>query len=275
MRGLSKMRTIYPAAAAALLIGASAQAAPVKIAAQQSTITYSTTAGTTSGFGNYARATSTVVYDAATDTYTVRDTGSLTTTSSFGPSDVNSGASNSEFTVYSKNGGNETFRRLNQGAGNPVIQLTYVDYGEWKRSTTSGGTTSVNDTYLVFGSKTPGASVPRTGSATYNTIYDGTFVDTHGAHALGGNGSMTANWASASLSYTATITGVPSGSLAFAGSDSINFQRDSFTTSTSNSTSGYTLSQYGNFYGPAAQEVGGLFRLTGQSGNGQGAFVGK
>jgi hypothetical protein len=266
------MRTIYPAAAAVLLLSVSAQAAPTKIAAQQSTIKYSTTGATTSNYGNYARATSTVVYDPATDTYTVRDTGSLTTTSSFGPADVNSGASNTEFTVYSKNGGTETFRRLNQGAGNPVIQLTYVDYGEWKRSTTTGGTTSVNDTYLVFGSKTPSASVPRTGSATYNTIYDGTFVDTNGAHALGGNGSMTASWATASLSYSATINGVPSGSLAFAGSGSINFQTDSFTTS--NTSGAYTLKQYGNFYGPSAQEVGGLFHLNGGGGNGQGAFVG-
>lgn len=267
------MRTIYPAAAAALLIGVSAQAAPTNVPAQQSTITYSTTGGVTSYYGNYARATSKVVYDPATDTYTIRDTGSPTTTSTFGPSDINSGASNSTFTVYSKNSGNETFRLLNQGAGNPVIQLTYVDYGEWKRTTTSGGTTSVNDTYLVFGSKTPGASVPRTGSASYSTIYDGTFVDKNGGHALSGTGSMTANWGSASLNYNATINGVPAGSLAFSGSGSINFASDSFTTV--NSTSGYTLTQYGNFYGPAAQEVGGLFHLSGgRAGNGEGAFVG-
>ena len=30
----------------------------------------------------------------------------------------------------------------------------------------------------------------------------------------------------------------------------------------------------GNFYGPAAQEVGGLFRITGNNGQGQGAIVG-
>ena len=39
-------------------------------------------------------------------------------------------------------------------------------------------------------------------------------------------------------------------------------------------TSGYTLSQYGNFYGPAAEEVGGLFKLSNRYGQGQGAFVG-
>jgi len=258
------MRIIYPAASAALLIGVSAQAAPTNVPAQQSTIKYSTTGGVTSYFGNYARATSTVVYDPATDTYTIRDTGSLTTKSTFGPTGTTSG----NFTIYSKNGGSETFRLLNKAA----VGLTYVQYGEWRRSSTTNGTTSVNDTYLVFGSKTPGASVPRTGSASYNTTYDGTFVDKNGAHALSGAGGMNANFAVGSLGYTATINGVPSGSLAFSGAGSINFRSGAF--STTNSTDGYTLNQNGNFYGPSANEVGGLFHLSSRTGNGQGAFVG-
>ena len=264
------MRITYPAAAAALLIGASAQAAPTNVPAQQSTIKYSTTGGVTSGFGNYARATSTVVYDPVADTYTIRDTGSLTTKSTFGPGDVSS--SSATFTTYSKNGGNETFRLLNKGAGNPVIQLTYVQYGEWRRSSTASGTTSVNDTYLVFGSKTPRAAVPRTGSASYSTVYDGTFVDKAGEHALSGTGGISADWAAGTLSYTANINGVPSGALAFAGNGSINFRSVGFTTSTT--SSGYSFNQYGNFYGPNAEEVGGLFRLWNRTGAGQGAFVG-
>lgn len=260
------MRSIYLAAVAALLTGVSAQAAPTNLSGQQSTITYSTKSGVTSGFGNYARATSAVVYDPATDTYTVRDTGSLTTTSTFGPSDISSTSGN--FTIYSKNGGTETFRLLNKSA----VGLTYVDYGEWKRSSTTSGTTSVNDTYLVFGNKTPRAAVPRTGSASYTTMYDGNLVDKNGEHALGGTGSMTANWGTGSLNYTATITGAPAGTLNFAGNGSINFRSAGFTTTTT--SGGYSFAQYGNFYGPAANEVGGLFRLWNRTSAGQGAFVG-
>jgi hypothetical protein len=259
-------------AAAALLISVSAQAAATNLPGQQSTVKYSTKSGVTSGFGNYARATSSVVYDPATDTYTIRDTGSLSTTSAFGPGDINAGASNAEFTVYSKNGGTETFRLLNQGAGNPVIQLTYVQYGEWLRSSTSNGTTSVNDTYLVFGSKTPAASVPRTGSASYNTIFDGSFIDKNGSHALGGNGTLTAYFGTGSLDYTANISGVPSGALAFSGSGSINFRSAGF--SANGASGGYQFNMNGNFYGPAYQEVGGLFRLWNRTGQGEGAFVG-
>ena len=266
------MRTIYLAAAVVLLTGVAAQAAPTNLSGQQSTITYSTNSGVTSGFGNYARATSTVVYDPATDTYTIRDTGSVDHEIRLSaPGNISS--SNGTFTNYSKNGGSETFKLLNKGAGNPTIQLTYVQYGEWKRTSTSNGTTSTNDTWLVFGNKTPRNSVPRTGSGSYNTIYDGKFVDKNGEHALerhrqhdGPLGHLP-RW-----SYTANINGVPSGALAFAGSGGINFKAASFTTITS--SGGYSFSQYGNFYGPTANEVGGLFRLWNRNGAGQGAFVG-
>ena len=37
---------------------------------------------------------------------------------------------------------------------------------------------------------------------------------------------------------------------------------------------GYKMDVNGNFYGPGAQEVGGLFRITGNGGNGQGVIAG-
>lgn len=287
------MRITCSAAGAALLIGVSAQpalattvtftntgnltigstsygtatpytTAPTNnVAAQQSTITYSTTSGVSSYFSNYARATSSIVYDPVANTYTIRDTGNPTLKSTFGPTGTASG----NFTVYTKSA-TETFRVLNKSA----VSLTYVDFGEWKRSSTSGGTTSSNDTYLVWGNKTPKGAL--TGSATYTTLYDGSFIDKNGAHALDGNGGITANFGSGMLSYTATINGVPVvGPLAFAGNGVISSRTQSFTTS--NSTSGYTLSQYGDFYGPHGEEVGGLFRLSGGSkGSGEGAFAG-
>src|SRR5689334_633536 len=179
------MRTALTAATAALLISVSAQAAPTNVPAQQSTIKYSTTGGVTSGFGNFARATSTVVYDPVTNTYTIRDTGSLTTKSTFGPSGTSSG----NFIIYT-NSPTETFRVYKQS----TIGLTYVDFGEWRRSSTANGTTSVNDTYLVWGAKTARGDLPVSGSASYNTIYDGNFVDKNGAHALSGSGGLTADF---------------------------------------------------------------------------------
>lgn len=276
------MRVLIPAAAAALLFATTAGAAPVNVPAWQSTIKYSTTSTGASGFGNYARATSKVVYDAATGTYTLRDTGSLTTTSVFAPANIDATASDATFTVYRKTSGStvETFRRLNQSVSNPLIVLSYVDYGQWRRATTSGTTTSVNDTYVVFGSKTPIASIPRTGSAAYSTALDGTFVNKDGAYAVSGSGNLTANFAGATIAYDATATGtkeVGSGSIAFGsmtGTGSISFRSGVFTGHGVADTEGYKLDVTGNFYGPAAQEIGGLFRITGNLGQGEGAIVG-
>src|SRR5205085_4612868 len=129
-----KMRifnSVTASAVALFLASGTAHAAPTNIPAMQSTIKYSKTATAASYFSNYARATSTVVYDPATSTYTIRDTGSLTTKSSFGPANILS--SNSSFVTYKK-GTNETFRLLNNNASNPVIVLTYVHYGQWRRT---------------------------------------------------------------------------------------------------------------------------------------------
>jgi hypothetical protein len=206
LREGQKMRIINGVAVATAAVcfsAAAAQAAPVKVPALQSTIKYSTTSASASGFGNYARATSTIVYDAATGTYTLRDTGSLTTTATFGPSNLVSSSGN--FSTYGT--ATNSFRRLNQSPTNTLIVLSYVDYGQWRRTSTANGVTSVNDTYVVFGSKTPTANIPRTGSATYSTVLDGTFVNKTGAYAVAGDGSLTANFAGGTIVYDATATG--------------------------------------------------------------------
>lgn len=270
------MRVVIPAAAAALLMGVSAQAAPTNVPALQSTVKYSTTSTGASGFGNYARATSKVVYDPAAGTYVLRDTGSLTTKATFGPSNLVSSSGN--FSTYGT--ATNSFRRLNQSASNTLIVLSYVDYGQWRRTSTANGTTSVNDTYVVFGSKTPPANIPRTGSATYSTVLDGTFVDKTGAYAVAGDGSLTANFAGGTIIYDATATGtkeVGSGSINFGtmtGTGSISFRSGMFNGKGVTDAEGYKLDVQGNFYGPGAEEVGGLFRLTGHGGQGQGAIVG-
>src|SRR6476619_7174745 len=137
------MRFVLPAAAAAFAFAAPAWAAPINVPAVQSTIKYSTTATGASLYGKYARATSKVVYDAAAGTYVIRDTGSLSTTETVGPS--NQTATNATFTTYGT--ATDSFRRLNLSGANPLIVLSYVDYGQWRRTSTANGTTNVNDTY--------------------------------------------------------------------------------------------------------------------------------
>ena len=274
------MRLIKSLAAsvAVLFIGTgTAHAVSTNYPALQSTIKYSKTSTAASGFGNFTRATSTVVYDPVAGTYTVRDTGSLTTTSSFGPANISS--SNANFTTYSKpgTGTTETLRVLNSGA--PLIALSYVHYGQWRRTSTASGTTSVNDTYLVFGTKSPSSAVT-SGSGSYSTIVDGTFVNKTGSYAVSGTGTFSANFAGGTIAYSTTANATPETSgTAFsfgtmAGTGSIASQSASFKGTGVTNGSGYAMDVAGNFYGPAAQEIGGTFRIRGNNGNGTGVIAG-
>ncbi len=275
------MRTIqFAAAVAALFAGTSALAAPANVSALQGTITYKNSSSGPSYFSPFARVTSKVVYDSATGTYTLRDTGNPALTSTFGPANIT--GSDAAFTYYSKSSGSnvETFRLLNLGAGNPSIALTYVQYGQWRRSSTSGGVTSTNDTYVVFGTKTPASALPHTGSAVYSTVLDGTYVNRNGVYEVDGAGSLTANFGAGTIGYSATLTGTREGggtNIAFGtltGAGTISFGSSGFKGTGTTNGSGYKLDVNGNFYGPTAQEIGGIFRLTGNGGNGTGAIVG-
>jgi hypothetical protein len=266
------------ASAAVLFVGAGiAHAAATNYPALQSTIKYSKTSTAASGWGNFTRATSTVVYDPVAGTYTVRDTGSLTTTSSFGPSNISS--TNANFTTYSKpgTGTTETLRVLNASA--PLIALSYVHYGQWRRTSTASGTTAVNDTYLVWGTKSPSSAVT-SGTGTYSTIVDGTFVNKTGSYAVSGTGTFNADFGGGTIAYSTTANATPETSgTAFSfgtmtGTGLIATRSASFKGTGVTNGSGYAMDVAGNFYGPAAQEIGGTFHITGNSGNGTGVIVG-
>lgn len=276
------MRIAMMAAVAALFVTTAAGAA-TDYPGWQSTIRYQTinsagacgsTTAKACGFGNSARITTTVAYDPVTDTYTLRDTGSPTTKSSFGPGDISSVGPT--FTIYSKNGGAETLRLLNPG-----VTLTYVTYGQWRRTSTSGSLTNVNDTYVVFGSKSPQSAVT-SGTGNYTTTLDGTFVNKDGAYAVSGTGTFTANFAvgTGTISYSSTATGTPElgGSTinfgTLTGTGTINSRGVSFQGTGATNVSGYSMDVNGNFFGPTAQEIGGVFLLRGNRGTGTGAIVG-
>lgn len=269
------MRSLVLAAAAAA-IPAIASAAPVTYNGSQSTVKYNVP--TTTGFGwtgtQYINGTK-VIYDSATDTYTVRDTGSTTTTSTF-----TGGVAGPDYTTYT-NGPNETLTVLNKS--NTIIPLTYVTYGQWRRTGIAGSFNS-NDTFVVFGDKTLRSAMPTSGTGNYTTLYDGTFLNKNGVYAVGGSGTLTANFAGGTIGFTATLTGTPEAggaNIAFGswtGSGTIANGGPSFTGNGGTNGNGYALNIWGNFYGPAADEVGGNFKLRGTTtatrGNGTGAFVG-
>ena len=271
---------LFTAAAAAVVAAGSANAAPVTYTGSQSTIQYNLpyVPGGVNWTGTQYVYGTKVVYDSATGTYTVRDTGSTSKTSTF--TTANSTVTNDgTYTTYSKSGG-ETFKVLNPGA----LGLTYVRYGKWRRTGITGNYFKNNDTYVVFGTPTTRSQMPRTGSASYSTTYDGTFLNKDGLYSVAGTGTIDAFFGSNSLNFTATLAGTSEGAGpainfgSFAGSGTISSRGSTFQCNDgSYNAEGYALSIRGGFYGPAADEVGGNFTLTGNrthNGSGTGAFVG-
>jgi len=274
------MRTFVLAAIAAS-VPAAAIAAPVSYNGSQSTVQYNLpyVSGGLNWTGTQYIYGTKIIYDSATSTYTVRDTGSTSITSTFSP--ANSTVSNDgTYTTYSKAGGDETFRVLNPGA----LGLTYVRYGKWRRTDMSGNFFANNDTYVVFGTPTTRAQMPHSGDASYSTTYDGTFLNKDGVYAVSGNGTFNAHFGSNTLDFTASLTGTPDAGGAmisfgsFSGTGSISSRGPTFKGSDSSfNAEGYAMSIRGGFYGPSADEVGGNFTLTGDRahrGSGTGAFVG-
>jgi hypothetical protein len=239
-------------------------------------------AGKPQYYQNQARATSTVKYDAASKSYIVRDTGNVSATSSFGPGNKVGAESNATYTVYRKaaGGSTETFTMLNAGAGNPAIQLTYATFAHWRKVTPGGGmsgATAQSDTYFVFGFKTEKASMPVTGSATYTTLLDGTFSDPNKSYNIDGTGSLTANFGTGGLIFGATMTGTPASGPALVfgpinGTGTIKAGSSSFSANGANAD--YRMDMSGYFFGPAADEIGATFSLSGKGGYGNGAMVG-
>lgn len=269
----------------AVLVPAGALAAPVTYNGSQSTIQYNLpySSSALNWTGNQYIYGTKVIYDSATGTYTVRDTGSTTKTSTF--TSANKTGVVGDYTYYSKtsNGVTETFKVLNPGA----LGLTYVRYGKWRRTGISGNYFKNNDTYVVFGNPTPGSQMPHSGGATYSTVYDGTWIDKNGLYSVAGTGTIDADFLHNSLNFGATLTGTPeAGGSAinfgtFAGTGSISSRGPTFSGSTTTYNSdGYAMKINGGFYGTgadAASEVGGNFSLSGNrshNGSGTGAFVG-
>ena len=220
-------------------------------------------------------------YDAASQTYTVREFDG--TTFSFSPGEIVAAESSAAYTVY-RNSSGVTFRLLNKGAANPLVALSYVTYGTWGRgiAPTTGYTEARKQDWLIFGPKTAAADIPRVGTATYSAILDGSYHDATASYALSGTAGLTADFARGALGMfinpvaTNNGTGAVTALGGYRGAGAIDYSAGTFRGSDSNAN--YNFNFAGSFYGPAANEVAGdfyLYRAPGiGGGTGSGIFIG-
>lgn len=226
----------------------------------------------------------TVHYDAASQTYVLSD-GSATT--SFSPNEIVTAKSSAAYAFYRDTATGQTLQLLKDSTSNPVIALTYVTYGKWV--VPPSGSIKLDNNFVVFGANTPAANMPRSGSASYHAILDGTYATKSATYTLGGSASFVADFGAGTIAMNATPVGtnIANGAkLSFGtltGGGYISFSDSSFNavSRTRNADGSKTLfNSQGNFFGPKASEIGGAFTLTQTLGSttlgaGAGAFVGK
>jgi hypothetical protein len=171
--------------------------------------------------------------------------------------------------VYSANKQNALISADYVGLG-----YSYQTYGIWL---TGYGTPSGNVGAISVGSTTPVASIPTTGTATFTGYAGGIYVEPIGvANLTSANLSMTADFANRSISFATTNTEMyqlnalvnsPNPGLILI--PSLNMTGTLTYSAGTNSFSGpisagsLTGQAKGQFYGPAATEIGGTFAVKG------------
>jgi len=171
-------------------------------------------------------------------------------------------------------------------AGITSQSYSYVAFGNWLQCTANctGTTPTLNAGYFVYGSETPAGSIPTTGSATYNGTTQGTYTNATGAQfATESALTVNADFLNRSLSFTtassytapnSTTPPTANNSLNMSGTLSYLANSNTFT-GTVTDNGGRTGSATGRFYGPTANEVGGVYGVTGAAGTNVGSFAAK
>jgi len=171
-------------------------------------------------------------------------------------------------------------------AGITAQSYSYVAFGNWLQCTANctGTTPTLNAGYFVYGSETPAGSIPITGFAIYNGTTQGTYTDASGAQfATESALTVNADFLNRSLSFTtASSYTAPNSTTLPTANNSLNMSGTLSYPSNSNTFTGIvtdnggrTGSATGRFYGPTANEVGGVYGVTGAAGTNVGSFAAK
>jgi hypothetical protein len=168
------------------------------------------------------------------------------------------------------------------------VTLTYVDTGYWLRASLNNlgnGTAAV--TAFSFGVETPDGSIPRTGSATYNSGIIGIIATGGLIYDARGGLQLVTNFASGAMTMSGTLArhgedfNTALGLTILQGNATLSASTNQFagTLSASAHISGIPLPPVagtleGRFYGPTAQETGGAFQMQGSDTLVVGAFSG-
>ena len=167
------------------------------------------------------------------------------------------------------------------GASSP-LGWNYQTFGVWERPLSA---TTLQAGAITAGATTPASAVPTSGSATFTGISSAFYVDATGTPFFAAaQMSATATWNTGSIAFSTSNTNtvnLNTSAQAFSqtqldltGTLIYNSSANRFTGPVSTSVMNNGTAT-GRFYGPAAEEIGGVFSVSGAGGSMLGGFGGK
>jgi hypothetical protein len=161
----------------------------------------------------------------------------------------------------------------------------YLTWGDWHENSGPNGTVNTAAGFLVVGQPTPPANIPTSGTATYTGLTDGVFVNsaTSSVDDFHANFSATANFSARTLAVSTSGMMVDEGGPTpvsrpehnYSGTLSYSAGSNQFSGPVTTAASGGTGTATGQFFGPAAQEIGGVVDISGGTFRAFGTFSGK
>lgn len=143
--------------------------------------------------------------------------------------------------------------------------LSHMAFGEWNANTTGLQNSPVGG-FFAFGNATPGTAIPTTGSATYTGRWQGLSNGVASSTRIDGPITGSALFSNRTVGLSALDS---AGLLRFSGTLSYAAGVNSLSGSIANGSGSQTGSATAQFFGPSAQELGGVFRLINGSGTPQ------
>ena len=219
------------------------------------------------GTSSAATATVSVVYDAASRSYTIANGGRV---QSFAPGDL-SADSDASVAIYEKRSGNTTdsltLTRPGTGSG---FDYDYVGSGFFQRTVEEANRVTATIDAFTYGVVTPNSAIVRTGSGFYLVDVLSIIADPGQPYAAGGTGRIDVDFASGRLNISAQGDGFGiiddrlTRNWQLTGSAQLAADANRFSgTMTMIAVGNFTGSWNGRFYGPGAEEIGASFALSG------------
>jgi len=157
-------------------------------------------------------------------------------------------------------------------ASNPVAKgWSYQSYGTW---VTGGGTGSGTAGVMSVGAKTTGANIPLTGTAVYRGNSGGRYVDTLGNYVFTHSDIyVAADFSRNLVEFESYDTKTTADLINVVDRTDLDFETQMSYSAATNSFTGDNISRgrrglsdltgtvTGRFYGPSAEEIGGVFKI--------------